>query len=452
VNIVITKDLSRLGRDYLATGYYIEHYFPLYDIRYIAIDDQVDTDKNDNEFAPFKNIMNEWYAKDISKKIRSAYRTKALNGEFTGSYAPYGYHKNPKEKHQLVISPYKAQVVKTIFNFYLESMSIYQISKMLKNKKILTPRADLYKHYGIYESIHTTNFPYEWDAQTIMNILLNEVYIGTIIWNKYQTKTFKTKQLKQNPKNEWIISRHKHEPIIDDFTFQKVQDLMRNNKRLHKTTHTNILKGKVRCNECGKTLSLSMRNDRKVYGSFSCGTYRRYGKERCSSHYITYDYLVENIRLSINKIIKHSKQNETEFKINILNNSSLLTRKEKLENNLNRNQDRIKVINILVKKLFEKYLNEKIIEDKYYELDKSYDEEKLYIIEELKKIEGNLQILNQQLKNISFFYESISKYEEITELNLEDIKKWIDKIVIHEQKGKDDNRLVDVYYVLIGKI
>jgi site-specific DNA recombinase len=284
VSTVITKDLSRLGRDYLATGYYIEHYFPLYDIRYIAINDQVDTDKNDNEFAPFKNIMNEWYAKDISKKIRSAYRTKAFNGEFTGSYAPYGYDKNPKNKHQLVISPNKAQVVKTIFKFYLEGMSIYKISRMLKDEKILTPRADLYKHYGTYESIHTTNFPYEWDAQTIMNILLNEVYIGTIICNKHQTKTFKTKQLKQNPKNEWIISRHKHEPIIDDLTFQKVQDLMRINKRLPKTDHMNILKGKVRCNECGKTLSLSMRNDRKVHGTFSCGTYRRYGKERCSSH------------------------------------------------------------------------------------------------------------------------------------------------------------------------
>jgi DNA invertase Pin-like site-specific DNA recombinase len=197
VSIVITKDLSRLGRDYLTTGYYIEHYFPLYGVRYLAINDQVDTSKNDNDLAPFRNIMNEWYARDISKKIRSAYKTKALNGEFTGAYPPYGYDKNPKNKHQLIVNTRKAEIVKQIYTLYLEGISIYKISRIMKESKILTPRADLYRNYGTYESRHTKKYPYEWAPQTVMNILLNEVYIGTIICNKNQTRTFKTKQLKR---------------------------------------------------------------------------------------------------------------------------------------------------------------------------------------------------------------------------------------------------------------
>lgn len=253
VNIVITKDLSRLGRDYLSTGYYIEHYFPLYDVRYIAINDQVDTDKKDNDLAPFRNIMNEWYARDISKKIRSAYHTKALNGEFTGAYPPYGYDKNPKNKHQLIINTKKAKIVKQIYKLYLEGVSIYKISRELKESRVLTPRADLFRSSGTYESVHTTKYPYEWAPQTVMNILLNEVYIGTLVSNKNQTKTFKTKQLKRNPKSEWISTHNKHEPIIDTITFLKVQEIAMKNKRLPMTPHINVLKGKVRCNKCGMT-------------------------------------------------------------------------------------------------------------------------------------------------------------------------------------------------------
>ncbi|WP_168169797.1 recombinase family protein, partial [Candidatus Izimaplasma bacterium ZiA1] len=136
VRTVITKDLSRLGRDYLMTGYYIEHYFPSNDVRFIAINDQVDTLTSDNDFAPFRNIMNEWYARDISKKIRSAYKTKALNGEFTGAYPPYGYDKNPDNKHELVINSKKALIVKQIYNLYLDGTSIYKIARILKESKI----------------------------------------------------------------------------------------------------------------------------------------------------------------------------------------------------------------------------------------------------------------------------------------------------------------------------
>ncbi len=452
INIVITKDLSRLGRDYLMTGYYIEHYFPSYSVRFIAINDQVDTLKSDNDFAPFRNIMNEWYARDISKKIRSAYKTKAQNGEFTGAYPPYGYDKNPNNKHQLIINPKKAQVVKKIYNLYIDGTSIHGIAKILENTKVLKPRTDLYRSQGVYESTHTKQYPYQWAPPTVMSILMNEVYIGTIICNKHQTRSFKTKDLKRNPKSQWIVSKHKHEPIIDEATFNKVQDILTINKRLPRTPHVNILKGKVRCNRCGKTLSLSIRNDRNVYGSFSCSTYRRHGKERCTSHYITYDYLIDYVKTSINDIITFAKSGEKGFSTKIIKKTSLLKNKQSLDFELKSNLERLVDINNHLKKLFEKYINDKISENKFYDLDKSYDDEKMEIKDRIKTIEDELNRVNLQINDISTFYMMISKHKKIDKLCRNDIIQIIDKIVIKEKKGSNKKRLVEIYYVLIGKM
>lgn len=226
VGMVTTKDLSRLGRDYLTTGYYIEHYFPLHNVRFIEINDQVDTDKNDNDFAPFRNIMNKWYARDISKKIRCAYRTKALNGDFTGPYPPYGYKNDPNDNHKLVINYKQAENVKRIYRLYLEGISLYKISRILKQDKILTSRAELFLSKGTYRSEITKKFPFDWSSQSILHILENEEYVGKIICNKHQTSSFKSKKLRLNPKSEWIVNANMHEPIIEKNQFDQVQQLM----------------------------------------------------------------------------------------------------------------------------------------------------------------------------------------------------------------------------------
>ena len=190
VSVVITKDLSRLGRDYLQTGYYIEHYFPLNDVRFIAINDNVDSSKENNELTPFKNIMNEWYAKDISKKVRSAYRSKALKGDFTGAYAPYGYDKDPNSNNKLVVNSEQALIVKKIFELYLNDVSPYKIGKILKQDKVLSPRADLNNKTGTYNSSSVEKYPYDWSNRTIMQILKNEEYVGSIVCNKNQTRNY----------------------------------------------------------------------------------------------------------------------------------------------------------------------------------------------------------------------------------------------------------------------
>ncbi len=451
VSIVITKDLSRLGRDYLTTGYYIEHYFPVNNVRYIAVNDQVDTEKEDNDFAPFRNIMNEWYARDISKKIRSAYKTKALNGEFTGPYPSYGYNKDPKDKHKLIINKKQAEVVRLIYKLYLKGVTVYKISKLLKDKKILTPRAELYKKYNVYVTENVKKYPYDWATQSILSVLKNKVYLGHVICNKHQTSSFKSKKLKVNPESEWVISKNMHGSIINEDIFNQVQLIMQSKKKTHRIPHDNIFKGKIRCNECGKTLALSIRPDRDYHKSFACSTYRRY-TTRCTSHYITYKYLCDLVMTKINEMIKLSKLGRTRFVTAIKKRKALNKRIEDLENKMIIESNRLKEIDILIKRLFEKYINDKITEEKFYELDRLYDQEKMKLIKNQRVNETEMTNFVNIEKDINLFYDSLESYDKIEVLKKEDITQFIEKLVILEKKNKYKKRIVKVYYRHIGLV
>lgn len=451
VSTVITKDLSRLGRDYLTTGYYIEHYFPLHGVRYIAINDSVDTEKNENDFAPFRNIMNEWYARDISKKIRSAYKTKALNGEFTGAYPPYGYDKNPKDKHKLVINHRQAKIVRLIFMMYLNGTTLYGISKILKSKKVLTPRADLHKTDGVYRSKNVLKYPYDWGSTTLLSILKNEVYIGGIVCNKHQTSSFKSKKLKLDPKSEWIINKNMHEPIIDADQFNKVQQLMIRKNKTTIVPHENIFKGKLRCSDCGMTTSLSIRPDRGYHKSFACSTYRRY-TYRCTSHYVSYEYLKQVLTDKINELIKLSKLGKSRFVTAIKKRKSLNKKIQDLNLIIQESQHRLSEIDELVKRLFEKFVNDKISEEKFYQLDKSYDLEKLELIKNERDSKKQLSNLKNIEEDIETFYDLIQSINEIEELQRDEITQFIERIIIYEKKDKSKNRIVKVCFVLIGHV
>ena len=451
VETVITKDLSRLGRDYLSTGYYIEHYFPLHNVRYIAINDQVDTNKNDNDFAPFRNIMNEWYARDISQKIRSAYKAKALNGEFTGPYPPYGYDKDPLDKHKLVINHKQSEIVKRIYQLYLDGNSVYRISRILKQDKVLTPRTELNRTQGVYDSELIKKYPCDWATQSILHILGNEEYVGKIICNRHQTSSFKSKKLKQNPKSDWIISTNRHEPIINKDQFDNVRQLMFKKKKTTQTYHENIFKGKLRCHECGKTFSLALRTNRGGHRSFACSTYRC-DTSRCTSHYITYDYLRDYLTERINDVIMTCQTNKTKFVKQIKNQKSLDKRIIEYEQTIKKSSERLNEVDELTKRLFEKYVNGKILEDKFYELDKSYDFEKIRLVELVRDSELKITDSKKEINDIDAFYELIRLYDKINDLKREHINGLVDKVVIHEKKNKLNNRIIDVYFVLIGKI
>ena len=451
IGIVITKDLSRLGRDYLTTGYYIEHYFPLHDVRYIAINDQVDSDKNDNDFAPFRNIMNEWYARDISNKIRSAYKTKALNGDFTGPFPPYGYSRDSKNKHKLVINERQSAIVKRIFHLYLKGISLYRISRILKQEKVLTPRADQYRQYGTYKSEYVKKYPYNWVPQSVLHILCNEEYTGKIICNKHQTSSFKSKKLKQNPKSDWIVSTNMHEPTVDKEVFDKVQHLMLTKKKTAVIQHENIFKGKLRCNECGKTFSLAIRPDRGGHRSFACSTYRC-DTSKCTSHYITYDYLKSFLTSKINEMIEVSKVGRSKFVKKYRKARSIDKQIGELNKNIEVSTQRLGEVDGLTKKLFEKYVSDKISEDRFYELDKSFEMEKVKLVKYIRECDSKIIELNKEEINIETFYDLISKHEKVFDIQRKDITSLVDKVVIHEKKNKHSKRIVEVYFMHIGVI
>jgi tRNA splicing endonuclease len=330
-------------------------------------------------------------------------------------------------------------------------MTVYKISKKLKEKKILTPRAELHKKYEVYVSDNVKKYPYDWATQSILSILKNEVYLGYIVCNRHQTSSFISKKLMVNPENEWIISKDKHEAIIDANQFNEVQLLMQRKKKIHKIYHENIFKGKIRCNECGKTLSLSIRPDRGYHKSFACSTYRRY-TTRCTSHYIAYDYLRELVLNKINEMIKLSKLGRTRFVTAIKKRKSLNKRIIDIENKISFDNNRLNEVDVLIKRLFEKYVNDKITEEKFYELDRLYDQEKMTLINNQIVSETEVTNLKNIENDISSFYDLLESYNELEELKKDDITQFIEKFVILEKRNKYKKRIVRVYYTLIGLV
>lgn len=221
IGTVIVKDLSRMGRNYLQTGYYTEVIFPEHDVRFIAINDNVDSDKGENEFAPIKNLMNEWYAKDCSRKVRSAFRTKAKNGEYTGGYPAFGYCKSPEDRHKLVPDQF-APVVQRMFQMALEGETCFHIARYLEAEKIPTPRAYLMNTEGKYVANERVKHPYSWAKTTVNQILSNPIYLGKLVSQRYTTRSFKDKRIMERPESEWVIVENTHEPLIDQATFDTV--------------------------------------------------------------------------------------------------------------------------------------------------------------------------------------------------------------------------------------
>ncbi|XMB72167.1 recombinase family protein [Mycoplasmatota bacterium WC30] len=450
---ILVKDLSRLGRNYLTTGYYIEHYFPINNVRFIAVNDQVDTDTKQNDFMPFKNIMNEWYARDISRKIKSAYRTKALNGEFTGSNAPYGYTKDSKNRNHLVIDPRQAYIVRIIYELYNEGKTIYKIIKYLKSKEILTPRAETNKATNKYDLYFTKIYPYDWNYKTIQSILSNEEYTGKLVCNKHATLSYKNKKLILNPKRDWIVINNTHEAIITQEIFNKAKQVMRSRYRKKATKNKHLFMGMIRCDKCGRTLTYSIDKRRNDRGMYVCSTYRVHGLARCTSHYIRYD-----------KICKYVLKELSEFKEKAINNKKKLLddiyKKKHSEMNLEefngiKNDDvkkRLVAIKKVFTQLYEDFALERITNDDYYHIKEQYELEKAKLEIEINN-KKSVSIKKEKLvEDINGFIRILRGMKIDSELSKDNVDLLIEKIVISEKKDEKSNKSICIYYKNVGII
>ena len=300
INMVVTKDLSRLGRDYIETGHYLERYFPSKNVRYLAVNDGIDTFSNtsNNDMGPFRSVMNDMYARDISKKVKSVMDNKRKNGQFIGAFAPYGYLKSPDDKSKLIVDSQAAPVVKRIFEMYLSGYGYSYISNALTSEGIISPVAykTLYTNYKNPKSRLGI-----WTAEAIKHMLINPTYAGDITQNKFYKVNYKLKQLKNVPKASWITVKGTHEPIIDHFSFDLVQEMIDVNIRLESSEKKNshLLSGVLFCGDCGERMTFTKSQRGEMYAI--CSKYKRFGNlNLCTRHsHLEKDlesYVVDDLR------------------------------------------------------------------------------------------------------------------------------------------------------------
>ena len=290
INMVVTKDLSRLGRDYIMTGYYSEIYFPSRQVRYVALSDNFDTENIENDIAPFKNILNDMYARDISRKIKAAKRQHAKNGMFVASQPPYGYKPDSSNRHRLVVDDEAAEVVRLIYNLALQGLDTVKIAHELDARKILTPKLYKSDHNDGKSTQHQAaeSLSSNWSSATVRAILKNKVYLGDIYNIKTESVSYKTKQRRNIPADEWVVGKNTHEPIINRDDYDKVQEIIAQHQCPAKFHRENIFRNLLFCSDCGHPLSIAHR--KLTYYEDDCYrcTQHFYHPSECSQTHIIY--------------------------------------------------------------------------------------------------------------------------------------------------------------------
>ncbi len=431
INMVITKDMSRLGRDYIGTGNLIEKYFPEHNVRYIAITDNIDTflDSSNNDIAPFKAIMNDMYAKDISKKIKSSLKAKQKEGKWVGSKTPFGYIKDPNNKNHLIIEEEQAHIVKRIYNMCLDGLSFYKISKELTNEGIKTPA-----QYYEYKWRSNYNCKYGmWHSKTIYDILTNRIYTGDTVQNKRTKVNYKIKKIIKNKPSQYIVVENTHEAIIDKEMFYEVQKRIPKNVGRSEKKETHLLDGLLYCGDCGHRISIGSRRKKDNRCYTICNYYRTYIKQKlCTAHSNNYDNLEELI-LKLLKINCLKYIDSKKIKKDTLN-------KFKNKENIN-NQKEIKIIkqsiNQLIKNLDTIYLDKinKVINQKQFIRIKDKLEKEIQIkqkkLDTLIKIDIINKNNNSKDKTIN---EYINDFITMNNISRELIVNLIQKIEIYKDK------------------
>ena len=435
INMVITKDLSRLGRDYVQTGLYTETYFPEHNVRYIAILDNIDTglDSANNDIAPFKSILNEMYAKDTSKKINSVLQSKRQQGEYLGT-APYGYKKDPDNKYHLIIDEEAAEVVRTIFRKFLEGMGTMQIADYLSEQKIPIPsdynkrnRGNKTITYGL------------WAQSTVRFILSNEIYTGTVVQGKRKKVSFKSKKFVDVPEENWIRKEDMHEAIISKDDFKRVSRLLEETKGSRVVQNDYLFKSLLKCFDCKGYIGIrSPDKNGNIYGR--CQRYGRYGKfDVCSPHNFNYQVFEENMLQVLKEVCRqYSDKKRLE---EIAKNSKLKQDKEMdLKNKLKTYNLEIEKQNRKLELLYEDRLSEIITVESYIENANKIKSEIIDLQNRIKEINNELngeESKNNKNERLDKLVDEFLNMESPTK---EIIREFIERIEIHSDKQ------VDIYF------
>ena len=441
VETLIVKDMSRLGREYLQVGQYTELIFPSNGIRFIAVNDGVDSlYESTNDFTPFRNIMNEFYAKDCSKKGRSVVRLKAETGARIASRPCYGYMKDPADpKRHILPDPDSAWVVKHIFQLCVEGKGPTQIAKQLTREKIFSPVSFYYEKYGVELTGESPSEPYKWSAQTVARILEDETYLGHTVNLKTTTLSYKNKKTIQRPESERLRFENTHEPLIDRQTWEIVQSIRQHKRRRANFAEQIMFSGLVYCMDCGGTMVLHRAHTMDaVKNNFMCSTYKKKGKDVCSAHYIRELDLYAIVLDDLRRVTHFARQNQRRFAEYIGMKMGKEAAKEisLLQKKLDAMTRRRGELSALFKRLYEDSVLGRIPDEQYRLLSQDYMAEQKAIDEELPQLTEALRNLKDSSINIDRFLENARKYTEIPELTAEILPTFIERIEVGEREER----------------
>lgn len=459
INLVIVKDLSRFGRNYVEAGMYVQR-FTDSNIRFIAADDNYDSLVNSDDLLfPIKNVVNEMYARDVSKKTKAAKKAKARDGQFIGSKAPFGYKIDPNDRHHLIVDEPAAQVVKRIFRLASEGVGYNKMAKIFREEKVLTPIAYFNLNNPDYFKSDYWRKEFDWHVTSIRAILNNEVYLGKLVYGKQRNKSMKSKEKVRNPKEDWIVVENCHEPIITQELWDTVHKILNAKHRPAKAGEVQMFAGLLYCSDCGHCLTYSQkqRKDGSYHGAYSCWMYKTHGKEYCASHYITFDTIYELVLIDIQRNLFQYRKNTDKFK-------SILSRKyqsdsqkqaEQITLEYEQKQKRCEELDKIISRLYEDNVLGRIGDERYESMSQSYELEQVEIKKALPILKSKIDELKRQSDCADNFINVIKKYTIIDKLDAAILNGLIDKIVVHHKEQAEDGRTfqqIEIYYRFVGKL
>ena len=460
VATIIVKDMSRLGRNYLQVGFYTEVLFPQKDVRFLAINNSIDSDNaSDNDFAPFLNIMNEWYAKDTSNKIKAVFDARMKDGKRCSGSIPYGYNRLPTDKQTLVIDPVASEVVKHIFLLANEGKSPREIAEILTEEKVMIPAAHAKEyHPEQYNGIKFSD-PYIWGVSCVRRILSRQEYLGHTVLRKSVSTNFKLHKRKTTDEDEQYVFYNTHEPIISQELWDSVQKRKKRVKRAAaRGTHTNRLSGYLYCADCGRRLTLQThysKRDRSLQYSYRCGGYAS-RVNSCTSHSISVDNVEALILSTVKRFSRFVLNDEEAFakELQALWNEKQADKPKQDKSELHRFEKRYDELTALIRGLYENLVSGLLPERQYKQLMKQYDEEQAELETKIEDMKKSLAEEKVNTVDIKHFISLMPKCKEPTEISDLMFHELIDKIVVYEAEGvgKARTQKVDIYFNYVGQV
>lgn len=459
VSAVMVKDLSRLGRDYVSVGNYTDSYFPEHNIRFIAVNDAIDSDEGESEIAPFKNILNEMYARDISKKIRSSHRLRGSMGEPL-SQPPYGYMKSPENKKKWIIDPEAATVVKSIFKMCLDGKGNETIARELQENKVLIPMA-YWRSKGLNRGGKKTQTnPYKWCKTTVQKILSQQEYCGDIINFKTYSKSFKNKRRIENSKENWAVFKDVNEPIIDRETFETVQKFISKTKRRapkKENGERSIFNGLIYCGDCHSKMRYHTSTSNKEIHYFTCSDNKVDYRGKCPGrHYVRADALEEVVKLELRRLVEMLEIDESYFAQLLLRKNDEEREKDKkfLESELQKAITRSNTVSQLYEKLYEDNVIGKVSDEWFVELSHKYEKERMDLKAKIADTRHKIEELKNTNSEYGKFISAIRRFMQMDNLTSPLLRELIDHIDIFETEGTGKSRTqrIVIYYRFIGYI